>query len=54
MSVETEELGFLGSGYPLFFDFMKFSFAIIFLIFVTSGLYNMSSNLLGDNCKVIN
>lgn len=50
MMDNTELLGYLGSGYPLFFDFLKFSFGVLFMIFFSSSIYNITSNYMGTNC----
>jgi hypothetical protein len=49
---ENVELYFLGQGYPMYFDFVKSSMVILFLIFVSSGAYNVFSNaFIGTDCK---
>lgn len=46
------DLYFLGTGYPMYFDFLKSSLLILFMIFISSGAYNVFSNsYLGDDCK---
>lgn len=43
-------MSFLGSGYPLFFNFIKYCIIIIFSIAVTSGEFNIISDYYGDSC----
>ncbi|EAR82133.2 kinase domain protein (macronuclear) [Tetrahymena thermophila SB210] len=51
---ENIDLYFLGSGYPMYFDFVKSCLIILFLIFVSSGSYNLFSNaLMGSDCLTI-
>ncbi len=50
LSCELHLLGHLGSGYPLYFQFLKFSFSILFMMFISSAVFNLASNILGDNC----
>lgn len=49
---ENIELYFLGSGYPMYFDFMKSCMLVLFLIFICSGAFNLFSNAFsGTDCK---
>jgi len=48
---ENIELYFLGSGYPMYFDFMKSCMLVLFLIFISSGSFNIFSNAFtGTDC----
>lgn len=38
------KLSFLGAGYPLFFDFIKWCIVILLIIFCTSGFFNIVTN----------
>lgn len=48
---EPMELSFLGSGYPLYFNFLSWAILLIGVIFMTSGQYNLISNLMGSSCR---
>lgn len=43
-------LSFLGSGYPLYFHFIKYCITILVIITLTSGEYNLLSNYYGGDC----
>jgi len=45
-----EKLYHLGSGFALYFRFIKFSVALLVLIFLSSGLYNLISNVVQGDC----
>ncbi|EAS04833.2 kinase domain protein (macronuclear) [Tetrahymena thermophila SB210] len=46
------DLSFLGSGYPLYFSFLKYCEVFLCLILLTSGGYNMLTNAIyGQDCK---
>lgn len=47
---ETINFSFLGSGYPLYFHYIKYCIIILAIITLTSGEYNILSNYFGDNC----
>ncbi|KAL4444393.1 hypothetical protein ABPG74_016686 [Tetrahymena malaccensis] len=47
---QVDTLSFLGSGYPLFFHYMKYCIIILGLIILTSGEYNILSNFYGHTC----
>ncbi|EAS02885.2 kinase domain protein (macronuclear) [Tetrahymena thermophila SB210] len=47
---QVDTLSFLGSGYPLFFHYMKYCIIILGLIILTSGEYNILSNYYGHTC----
>lgn len=44
------KLLFLGSGYPLFFDFLKFCIYILITILTISGSYDLYKNYTGTEC----
>ena len=50
MKCETISFRFLGTGYPLFFNFIIFSIIILLCIFLQSGAYSLVSNGLGTDC----
>jgi len=43
----------LGSGYVLYFKLIQYSMVLIGLIFVSSGLFNIISNFLGNDCDPV-
>ena len=47
---QNKDLLFLGSGFPLFFEFMKYGIAMLFMIMLIAGLYNISTNIDSDDC----
>ncbi|KRX08918.1 hypothetical protein PPERSA_09022 [Pseudocohnilembus persalinus] len=48
---ENMKLGFLGSGYPLFYNWVKFSILLLTTSLVISGFNNIKDNLKGDFCE---
>ena len=51
MSCDTEDFAFLGPGIPLYFEFIKGSVIILISLMLTSGLFNIYTNLfLGNDC----
>ncbi|CAD8158550.1 unnamed protein product [Paramecium pentaurelia] len=42
---------FLGSGYPLYFNFIKCCLMIVGVLFLTSGQYQLVSNLTSNDCE---
>jgi hypothetical protein len=51
MLCNNKELAFLGSGFPLYFEFVKSSSLILLILFIISGLYDIVSNgLYGNAC----
>lgn len=44
LGLELKELSFLGSGYPLYFIFIKSCILILFLYMIPSGFYALVSN----------
>lgn len=52
LSCDPQSLSFLGSGFPLFFDFCKYCIIILLILFVTSGDYNIITNIAyGNDCE---
>jgi len=45
------ELSDLGTGYPLYFRFFKYSIGALLLIIALSGMYNLISNVKEGACK---
>jgi len=46
-----KDISFLGAGYPLYFVYLKYCVFILLLTFMTSGAFNLLSNILsGKNC----
>ena len=42
----------MGSGYPLQFEFMKYCALILFVILISSGIYNLATNYwYGIDCQ---
>ncbi|EGR29936.1 hypothetical protein IMG5_145910 [Ichthyophthirius multifiliis] len=49
---ENIELSFLGSGYPMYFDFVKGCLLVLFMILISSGAFNLLTNFqLGKDCQ---
>lgn len=45
-------MAFVGSGYPLYFDFLKFCSILMLVLLLTSGGYNLYTNYYyGNTCK---
>eukprot|EP01017_Pseudomicrothorax_dubius_P049142 TRINITY_DN9094_c0_g1_i9.p1 TRINITY_DN9094_c0_g1~~TRINITY_DN9094_c0_g1_i9.p1 ORF type:complete len:714 (-),score=160.72 TRINITY_DN9094_c0_g1_i9:100-2241(-) len=53
LTCHRNELGFMGSGFPLYFEFIIFSIVILFTILGVSGIYNMITNYSGHDCLPI-
>ena len=51
LGCNTRELEIFGVGYPLFFVTVNYIQWILFIIFLTSGLYNLISFVLGNSCE---
>ncbi|CAK88674.1 unnamed protein product (macronuclear) [Paramecium tetraurelia] len=52
MKVSPLKLSFLGTGVPLFFDFIKQCITILIIMFCTSGDYNLITNIaFGTSCQ---
>lgn len=49
-TVDTQSLNFLGSGYPLFYNFIIYCIFILFALFMISGGYSLLTNYLGNFC----
>ena len=49
-SSSNHDLHFLGSGFPLFYNYILFCILILFVLFVSSSGYNLYTNFLGDYC----
>lgn len=46
-----EEMAVLGSGYPLYFEFLEYCCIFMFLAFCISGFYNVYTNVQGSDCS---
>jgi hypothetical protein len=44
------ELGFLGSGFPLFYNFIIFCILLLFEMLTINGGYNLVTNVIGTYC----
>lgn len=53
LSIEREKLGFLGSGVPLYFEWMVFSM-LICTILISCSIYAMIKNMQGTGCEINN
>mmetsp|Transcript_20033 Transcript_20033/g.17109 ORF Transcript_20033/g.17109 Transcript_20033/m.17109 type:complete len:145 (+) Transcript_20033:72-506(+) len=47
---ELSELYELGSGYALYFSFLKFAMLLLTIMFAITGIYSLISNRVGDDC----
>jgi len=45
-----DNLSFLGSGFPLFYNFIIYCIMILFIFYFMSGGFNMATNYLGTFC----
>lgn len=51
INCDTKDLSFLGSGIPLYLDFLRGCIIILLIFFVTSGDYNIITNYqYGKDC----
>ena len=51
-NVQNKKLGFLGSGFPLYFEFLKQCIIILVLFFITTADFNLFSNFFyGNDCE---
>jgi len=50
LSANLSELYHLGSGYPLYFQFIKYSIALLILLFIGGGMFGIITNGFGDSC----
>ena len=48
----TNELKYLGAGYPILFNFYKFAIFLLFLLFLISGIFSMITNNQGNFCTL--
>lgn len=46
----TMQLSFLGSGFPLFYNFIVYCIFILFVNLIIKGGYNLITNLMGNYC----
>jgi hypothetical protein len=53
-NIDTIELGFLGSGVPLFYSFLKFGATFLSIIILVSGIQGLSLNSSGEGCDIYN
>lgn len=44
------ELGFLGSGYPLFYNFIIYCIFILFVDLTIKGGFNLVTNIMSGYC----
>jgi hypothetical protein len=50
LCIDPLELDYLGSGYPLYFDFLKYCGWFLILLILTAGAYSFLSNGYGKYC----
>ena len=50
LCAESDELRFLGSGFPLFYNFIFYCIVIMIVLFLSNGGYNLYTNYLGTFC----
>jgi len=50
LKADLSELYHLGSGYPLYFQFIKYSIALLVLLFIGGGMFGIITNGFGDSC----
>ena len=48
--MQKEKLGFLGSGFPLFYNYLKFCVIMLFSLFLIHGIPNIVYNYQGNYC----
>ncbi|EAR99889.2 calcium-activated chloride channel protein (macronuclear) [Tetrahymena thermophila SB210] len=52
LSSDNSQLSYLGAGFPLYFGFTKFSIFLTLMLFLTSGFFNLFTNIYyGDQCS---
>lgn len=51
MNEVSDVFSFLGSGYPLYFHYIKYCILILSILFLTSGQFNLLSNYFGNTCS---
>jgi len=44
-------LSFLGSGFPLFYNYMKYCIILLWIHIVVAEIYNIYTNYYGDYCS---
>ena len=49
---DVMELGFLGSGFPLFYNFIIYCILLLFELLTINGGYNLVTNLMGEYCLI--
>ncbi|KAL4481493.1 hypothetical protein ABPG74_007582 [Tetrahymena malaccensis] len=54
LNCNITDLSFLGSGFPMFFQFVKLIILYLVIILMLSGLYNIFQNEKGAECQPIN
>lgn len=47
------KFSYLGSGYPLFFHFLKHCVYLLLIMFLTSGIVQMLINVTGTRCVLL-
>lgn len=48
---DIKKFSYLGSGFPMFFSFLKLCVFLLVIVFCIAGIFNMVSNKYGgDNC----
>ena len=50
LSTNIRQLHFLGSGYVLYFIFIKHAIYMLLALFLGTGLFDILTNLMGDYC----
>ena len=50
LCANTIDFSYLGSGYPLYFNFIKYCVIILFAIFISYGEISLMNNYFGDSC----
>jgi hypothetical protein len=46
------ELSILGSGFPMYFEFVLFSVIMVLMTFCISGIYNLLTSIQGKDCSL--
>lgn len=47
------DLSFMGSGFPCFYNFIKYCFIMLMSLLLLSGAWNLVTNYYGTNCNHI-
>ncbi|KAL4444843.1 hypothetical protein ABPG74_016051 [Tetrahymena malaccensis] len=50
LNVDTMELGFMGAGFPLYFNYIKYCCLMLFFLFCIQGIPNLVYNIQGEFC----